>query len=301
MIENTHSFNRFASALLVLGIVYILGPLWVALMTASHSYQDILENGFAWYPGTELFANIGRVFAETRIPIQMLNSLLVALMISGGICLLSFLTAFALVFLNLRLAPLIFATILATIMLPLDIRVVPTYQVASNILAPIGALLDLTGINAMLPRPWHPELSIVNTHLGLALPLIAHGTGTFMFRQFFRTIPMDLAKAARMDGAGAWRFMIDVLLPLSRSSLAALFVLMFLGGWTQYLWPMVASSTADMQTAVVGLARLAPDNNGELPDYPLIMAAACVVSIIPLTMIALLQRFFVRGMALSEK
>lgn len=301
MIETSKSFNRAANTLLLLGMLFILGPLWVAVMTASHTNEFVMQEGFAWYPGPDLLTNLTRVFVETHIPVQMLNSVLVAVTIAAGICVLSFLTAFSLVFLNMRIAPLVFASILATILLPLDIRVVPTYQVVSNLLAPVGAFLDITGINGLLPQPLHPEWSIVNTRLGLALPLVAHGTGTFMLRQFFRTVPMDLAKAARMDGAGAFRFMIDVLLPLSKSSLAALFVLMFLGGWTQYLWPLVASSTADMQTAVVGLARLVPDNSGETPDYPLIMAAACVVSIIPLTMIAVLQRFLVRGMALSEK
>lgn len=290
MIETRTSFDRIAMAILWLGILFILAPLWIALMSASHSYEHILRNGLAWYPGGHLVDNLIRVFTDTRIPVQMFNSLIAALMTAVGICILSFCTAFALVFLNLRFGWLVFATIFGTILLPVDIRVVPTYQVMSNIMEPFAAL--------GLPVP---QISLVNTHIGLALPAIAHGTGTFMLRQFFRTVPMDLARAARMDGAGALRFMWDVLLPLSRPALAALFVLMFLGGWTNYLWPLVASSTADMQTAVVGLARLATDGDSRAPDFPLMMAAASAVSLIPLTLIAVLQRFLVRGMALTEK
>lgn len=232
---------------------------------------------------------------ETRIPQQMANSLIVALGNAVLTCVLSFLTAFALVWFRIRWAAVAFAAILATIMLPLDIRVVTTYQVAANVFSPLNAVMDLVGV------PLHLELSILDTHAGLTLPLIAHGTGTFLFRQFFLTLPRDLFKAARMDGAGPLRFMWDILLPLSRTSVAALFVLTFLSGWTQYLWPLVGTSRPEMQTAVVGLARLAPDNDGRMPDFPMIMAGAVIVSLIPLAMIALLQRFLVRGLVMTEK
>jgi sn-glycerol 3-phosphate transport system permease protein len=195
--------------------------------------------------------------------------------------------------------------ILATIMLPIDIRVITTYQVASNVLSPVNAILDFTGLNGLIEQafgaPVALEWNVLDTHFGLVAPLVAHGTGTFLFRQFFRTLPTDLFKAARMDGAGPIRFMIDILLPLSRSSFAALLVLTFLSGWTQYLWPLVAASKPDMQTAVVGLARLVPDMEGEVPDFPMIMAGVVIVSIIPLAMIAFLQRYLVRGLVLSEK
>lgn len=183
-------------------------------------------------------------------------------------------------------------------------RFVTTYQVASNVFSPLNAALDVTGLNdviaAVFGAPFHAEWSILNTHVGLVVPLLAHGMGTFLFRQFFLTLPKDLFKAARMDGAGPIRFMIDILLPLSRTTFASLFILTFLSGWTQYLWPLVASSTSEMQTAVVGLARLVPDE-GAVPDYPLIMAGAILVSIVPLAMIALLQRYLVQGLVLSEK
>lgn len=305
MIENARSLNIAASFILVVGIVYILGPLYLTLATASQSYEFMLRNGLAWYPGTALFSNMARVFAETHIPIQMVNSMLTAFSVAIFTCILSFLSAYAIVYFRIRWAGVAFALILATIMLPLDIRVITTYQVAANVFSPLNALLDVTGLNDLIANifgaPVKLEWSVLNTHLGLVAPLVAHGTGTFLFRQFFLTLPKDLFKAARMDGAGPIRFLFDILLPLSRTSFAALFVLTFLSGWTQYLWPLVAASTPDMQTAVVGLARLVPDADGEVPDFPMIMAATVIVSIIPLAMIALLQRYLVQGLVLTEK
>lgn len=305
MVENARSINIVAGIILFAGILYIAGPLYLALTTASQSYEFVLRNGMAWYPGLEFLANVKRIFAETRIPLQMLNSLIVAVSNALFTCVLSFLSAYAVVYFRIRWAGVVFALILATIMLPLDIRVITTYQVAANILSPLNAVLDFTGLNDLIAmafgNPVHLELSVLDTHFGLIAPLVAHGTGTFLFRQFFLTLPKDLFKAARMDGAGPIRFLVDILLPLARTSFASLFVLTFLSGWTQYLWPLVGASTPDMQTAVVGLARLAPDNDGQMPDYPMIMAGAVLVSLVPLTMIAVLQRFLVQGLVLSEK
>lgn len=304
MVENARSINIVASLILVIGIAYIVGPLYLTLTTASHSYEFMLQNGLVWSPGGDFFANMKRIFTDTSIPLQMINSLVVAAGTAVGLCILSFLSAYAIVYFRIRWAGVVFALILATVVLPLDMRFVTTYQVASNVFSPLNAVLDATGLNGLIAAvfgtPVHLEWSILNTRLGLITPLLAHGMGTFLFRQFFLTLPKDLFKAARMDGAGPIRFLFDILLPLSRTSFASLFVLTFLSGWTQYLWPLVASSTADTQTAVVGLARLVPDE-GAVPDYPLIMAGAILVSIVPLMMIALLQRYLVQGLVLSEK
>lgn len=304
MVENARFINIVASLILIIGIAYIVGPLYLTLTTASHSYEFMLQNGLVWSPGGDLFANMKRIFTDTLIPLQMINSLVVAAGTAVGLCILSFLSAYAIVYFRVRWAGIVFALILVTVILPLDMRFVTTYQVASNIFSPLNAMLDATGLNDLISTafgaPVHMEWSILSTRLGLIAPLLAHGMGTFLFRQFFLTLPKDLFKAARMDGAGPIRFLVDILLPLSRTSFASLFVLTFLSGWTQYLWPLVASSTADTQTAVVGLARLVPDE-GAVPDYPLIMAGAILVSIVPLMMIALLQRYLVQGLVLSEK
>ncbi|WP_179040045.1 glycerol-3-phosphate ABC transporter permease [Rhizobium leguminosarum] len=272
MIENARSLNIAASLVLIVGIVYILGPLYLTLATASQSYEFMLRNGLAWYPGDQFFTNAAHIFTETHIPIQMLNSLVVAFGDAFATCVLSLLSAYAIVYFRVRWAGVAFALILATIMLPIEIRVITTYQVASNVFSPVNALLDVTGLNDLIAQyfgaPVKLEWSVLNTHFGLIAPI---------------------------------RFLFDILLPLSRTSFAALFVLTFLSGWTQYLWPLVAASTPDMQTAVVGLARLVPDSDGEIPDFPMIMAGAIIVSIIPLVMIALLQRYLVQGLVLTEK
>ncbi|MBH2846242.1 ABC transporter permease subunit [Serratia marcescens] len=305
MIENTRSIDIASNLVLILGMLFILTPLYFVITTATHSFEYVLQNGTPLYPGTHLFENIAYLFSHTRIPSQIVNSFCVALTVALGKCLFAFLTAFALVFFNLRFASVIFALVLVTIMLPLDVRVVTTYEVASNVLAPLNWLFRITGIEALYRyatgQTLHLELSLLNTYFGLAVPLIAHGTGTFMFRQFFKTIPRELPEAARMDGAGPLRFAIDILMPISKSSFAALFILMFLGGWSAYLWPLVASSTPEMQTAVVGLAKLQPSSDGEIANYPVIMTAVLMISCIPLIMIALLQKHVVKGLALSEK
>lgn len=305
MIEKARTIDFMAGLILALGMIYIAGPLYLTLATASHSYGFMVEHGVAWLPGDQLWVNIRRVFEETHIPIQMFNSLVVATGNALGTCVFSFLTAYALVYFRIRWGGIVFAMILLTVMLPLDVRVITTYQVASNVFSPLNAVLDATGLNALIEHvsgqriAW--EWSLLNTRAGLILPLVAHGAGTFLFRQFFLTLPTTLFKAARMDGAGPIRFMIDILLPLSKTPFAALFVLTFLSGWTQYLWPLVAASDQDMRTAVVGLAQMIPDPDTDIPDYPTIMAGALVVCLVPLAMITLLQRYLVQGITLSEK
>ena len=305
MIEDTKSVDHAANIILAAGMLFILVPLVIALVTASQSYAGFVKNGFSLVPDVHLFENIKTVIESTRLPRQILNSVIVATMTATIKCVIAFLTAFAIVYFRIRFGGLIFAVVLITNLLPLDLRFITTYQVAANVMLPFNALLEITGIAYLInvATGYRPafEFSVLNTYFGLAAPLLANGTGTFLFRQYFRTLPVDLAKAVQMDGAGPLRFMWDILLPLSRSNFAALFVLMFLGGWTQYLWPFVAASTPEMQTAVVGLARLTPGQPGELPHYPAIMAGALMVSIIPLTMIALLQRQIVRGLTLTEK
>ncbi|MCZ7888004.1 MULTISPECIES: carbohydrate ABC transporter permease [Agrobacterium] len=305
IIEATRSIDRAANIVLAAGLIFILAPLVFTLITASQSYESFLRNGISPVPGTHLLENIQKLFATTRIPGQLANNFIVALAVASLKCLLAFLAAFGLVFFKVRYAPVIFAAVLSTLMLPLDLRIVTTYQIVSNIAMPVNALIDITGLNeaitAVFGRPVELKLNLLDTYAGMILPSLATGTGVFMMRQFFRTLPGDLVKAAQMDGAGWFRFMIDIALPLSRTTLIALFILMFLGGWTMYLWPLLASSTPDMQTAVVGLAKLTPDAGGEVPDYPLLMAGALVVSILPLLMIAFLQRFIVRGFTLTEK
>lgn len=305
MVENARSLNIVAGIVLAIGLLYILGPLYISIVTATQSFDAMLSNGLSLVPGDQFFNNAQFIFTQTRIPVQIVNSLIVAVGDAVGTCSFSFLAAYAIVYFRTRWAGVAFALILVTIMLPLDIRVITTYQVASNVFSPINALLDVTGLNGLIAQvlggPVALEWNILDTHWGLVLPLLAHGTGTFLFCQFFRTLPADLVKAARMDGAGPLRYLRDILLPLSVTPFAALFVLTFLSGWTQYLWPLVAGNSPDMQTAVVGIARLNPGEEGNMPNFPVIMAGVVIVSVIPLTLILFMQRYLVRGLVLSEK
>lgn len=304
MIENARSANVVANLVLLAGVAYILAPLYLALTTASQSYQFMLQNGMVWTFGDQFLVNVKRIFTETSIPFQMVNSLVVAVSSAAATCTLSFLSAYAIVYFRVRWAAFVFAFILATVMLPLDVRFITTYQVASNVFSPLNAVLDVTGLNDLisdiLGAPIALQWSILDTRFGLVVPILAHGMGTFLFRQFFMTLPKDLFKAARMDGAGPIRFMVDILMPLSRTTFASLFILIFLTGWTQYLWPLVAASTPDLQTAVVGLAKLVPEETA-VPDYPLLMAGAILVSTVPIVMIAFMQRYLAQGLVLSEK
>lgn len=269
MVENARSLNIVVGIVLAVGLLYILGPLYISIVTATQSFDSMLSNGLSLVPGDQFFNNAGFIFTRTRIPVQIVNSLIVAIGDALGTCTFSFLAAYAIIYFRTRWAGVAFALILVTIMLPLDIRVITTYQVASNVFSPVNALLDVTGLNGLIAQvlgsPVALEWNILDTHWGLVLPLLAHGTGTFLFCQFFRTLPADLVKAARMDGAGPLRYLRDILLPLSVTPFAALFVLTFLSGWTQYLWPLVAGNSPDMQTAVVGIARLNPGKKATCP------------------------------------
>lgn len=276
MIEKSGSLNFAMNLVLLAGLLFILVPLYFVITTASHSFESFLQNGIPLLPGTHLFDNIRYLISETAIPKQILNSLMLALLVALGKCFFAYITAFGLVFFSVKYTGVIFGFILVTVMLPIDVRVVTTYQVIS-------------------------DMNLLNTYIGLAFPLIAHGTGTFMFRQFFKTIPSSLPEAARMDGAGPFRFAVDILLPLSKSTFAALFILMFLGGWNAYLWPLVASSTPAMHTAVVGLAKLQPSSDGEIANFPVIMSAVLMISVVPMLIIALLQKHVSKGLSLSEK
>lgn len=305
MIENTRSIDRTATLILVTGMAFVVFPLIFVIITATQSYDDFLRHNFSLRPGSNFWANVQLVYEKTMLFRQTFNSIVVSLIVAGGKCLLAFTTAYAVVFFSARYRMLIFAAILASIMLPLELKVITAYQVAANVAMPVNAFFDVTGLNALsgwlFDTQLRFELNLLNSYAGIALPLLAQGTGTLILRQYFLTLPQDLAKAATMDGAGPMRFMRDILLPLSLAPLISLFIYFFIGAWTQYMWPLVAASSPDMQTAVVGLARLKPGVEDEIPNFPLLMTGAIIVSLSPLVLIAVMQRHIVRGLTMSEK
>ncbi|WP_234497552.1 carbohydrate ABC transporter permease [Vibrio maritimus] len=305
MIENSKSIDRVANAILVVGMLFVLLPIYIVIITATHSYETFLREGLQYLPGSELVSNMRLVMSETNLVPQIGNSIIIALMSAAGKTAFSFLAAFGIVYFRVRYGTIIFFMILMSTMVPLDLRIVASYEVASNILSPVNVLMDWVGVNYLISHyygsPLHLELSLLDTYFGMAAPILASGTGTFLFRQSFKTIPPSLIHAATMDGAGPIRFMVDILLPLSKTSIISLFILMFMGGWNQYMWPLVVASRPDMETALVGLVKLSTVVDGATPNYPMIMAGAILVNIIPILMIAVMQKYIVKGLTLSEK
>lgn len=242
---------------------------------------------------------------ETKLPQQLLNSFVISILVAAIKCSFAFLATFALVFYNSRLNSIIFAITIVTVMIPLELIVITTYQIVANIAMPLNWLFAITGLDGLVEsitgsRPYF-QLSLLDTYIGVAAPIATTCTSVFIYRQFFLTLPKDLLRAATMDGAGPWRFMKDILLPLAWTPLVATFMFWFIGGWTSYLWPLVAASTPDAQTAVVGLAKLANADPDQIPEVPLIMAGALFVSFIPVVLIGVMQRQIVQGLNLSEK
>ena len=302
MIENTRSIDRAATIIMVCGIVFIISPLLFVVITATQSYEQFLQNNFSLIPGTHLFANMLEVWERTSLPLQTWNSFVVALFAASGRVFLAFTTAYAVVFFTASYRPLIYAAVLASIMLPLDLMVITAYQVTANVALPVNAVANAGGLwTYLFGAPLDLQYNLLDSYSGIAIPLMAQGTATLIFVQFMRTLPIDLAKAATIDGAGPVRFMWDILLPLSRGPMISIFLYMFISAWVQYLWPLIVASTPDNQVAVVGLTRLNDNMEDQIPNFPLQMAGAIMVTTIPLILIAVFQRHIVRGLTLSEK
>ena len=302
MIEDTRSINRVAFIVLALGLAFILLPLVFVVVTATQSYGDFLRNDFSLVPGTSFFDNLTEVWERTDLPRQTLNSIIVSAIASSGRILLAFTTAFAVVFFHARYRPIIYAAVLASIMLPIELMVITAYQVAANVALPLNAVANVADLWASLfGQPLNLQANMLDTYAGIAVPLMAQGSATLILVQYFRTISPDLAKAATIDGAGPLRFMWDMLLPLSKGPLLALGIYMFIGGWTQYMWPLIAASSPDRMVAVVGLTRLSQGNEDAIANFPVEMTGAILVTLPPLILIALFQRQIVRNLTISEK
>ena len=306
MIENAKPINLVAAVVLVVGIAFILLPLALATITATQSYETFIkEGGLNLTLGGHFSENIKAILTETKLPRQLANSFAIATIVALMNVSFCFLAAYALVFFEGKWRGPLFAVMIATVMLPLDLRVITTYQIVANVAMPLNWILDFTGTGWAIEQVFgvrpYLRLSLLDTYFGTAAPIAANCTAIFIFRQFFLTLPKDLPRAAVMDGASPVRFMIDILLPLSKTPIVATLLFFFIGAWTNYLWPLVAASTPDQQTAVVGLARLANTETDEIPDIPLLMAGALFVSFIPVAMIAVMQRQIVRGLNLASK
>lgn len=289
---------------LFIGFLIAALPFVIIIIAASHNLHDVNQVPMSLIPGSDLFLNLKTAWVTANLGPKLLNSLILAVGVAAGKVIISALTAFSLVYFRYPGRNLIFWAIFITLMLPLEVRIVPTYAVAANVLAPYQAILDVTGISWLIERFSGVQLSmnfgLLNTYPGLILPLIATATGTFLYRQFFLTMPDELTEAARMDGAGPLRFFIDILLPLSRTNMAALGTIMFLYAWNQYLWPLLVTTDPGYQTAVTELKQLIP-NIGGIPEWHIAMAGTLIVMLPPLVVVVLMQRWFVRGLVSTEK
>ena len=303
MIEDTRSINTAATILLAIGCLFVLSPLTFVVITATQAYADFLRNNFSLVPGSHFLENLVYVWELTDLPRQTFNSVVVATTSSLGRCFLAFTTAFAVVFFSARYGPLVYAAVLASIMLPLELMVITAYQVAANVALPLNAAANVLGAwESLVGNPLNLRLNLLDTYAGISVPLMAQGTATLILVQHFKTLPMSLPKAAAIDGAGPLRFMMDILLPISRGPLLALFLYLFISGWVQYMWPLVSASSPEMQTAVVGLTRLETGMaEDEVPNFPLRMTGAIMVTTIPLVLIALTQHLIVRGLVIAER
>ena len=309
MIERTPLLNLATHLILGFGLIIILAPIWLAFVAATLTLQEVNAAPVELWPGTHLWANLKEAWVLSDFGPKFVNSLIVAVGVVVGKITLACITAFSLVFFAYRGRALIFWMIFITLMLPLEVRIVPTYAVAANALSPFQALLDVTGlgwlINAVSGVQVSLQWNLLNSYTGLILPLVATATGTFLYRQFFLTIPDELVEAARMDGAGPLRFLWDVLIPLSKTNIAALATIMFVYAWNQYLWPLlVITDRATYGMVVVQLSDLVPDQmttGGGTPTWHLAMAATLMVMVPPIAIVILMQRWFVRGLINTDK
>jgi sn-glycerol 3-phosphate transport system permease protein len=297
MIERTPILDFLTHLLLAVSLFALLLPLWVVFVAASHDYATVNQVPMPLWPGGHLFENLASAWRQGNFDRVMLNSLVVSIGVTAGKIAIAAISAFSIVFFSYRLRMLFFWLIFITLMLPLEVRIVPTYAVAANALGPFQAIFNLLGFGIELPR-WN----LLNSYSGLILPLVATATGTFLYRQFFLTIPDELTEAAKMDGAGPLRFFFEVLLPLSKTNMAALATIMFVWSWNQYLWPLLIVTDANYATATMQLQKVVPGPLfGSPPIWNTAMAANLIVLTPPVLVTLLLQRWFVRGLVSTDK
>lgn len=282
MVERRPVGTLISHLVLIAGVAIVALPLYVAFVGSTLSFDQVTTVPMQMTPGTHLLDNYAAVLSHgsklasgAPVGVMMWNSLVMALAIAIGKIVISMLSAFAIVYFRFPLRKTVFWMIFLTLMLPVEVRIFPTYKVVA-------------------------ELGLVDTYAGLTLPLIASATATFLFRQFFLTIPEELAEAARIDGAGPMRFFVDILLPLSRTSMAALFVIMFIYGWNQYLWPLLITTREDMYTVVIGIKRMVAGGD-TLVEWQLVLATAMLALLPPAAVILVMQRWFVKGLVETEK
>ncbi len=268
--------------ILLVGVAIVAFPIYVTFVASTHDVADIVAAPMPLWPGDHFLDNYRTALTSgadsagnAPVGVMLLNSLIMALTITGGKIVVSMLAAFAIVYFQFPFRMFFFWMVFITLMLPVEVRIFPTYKVIS-------------------------DLGMLNTYAGLTLPLIASATATFLFRQFFMTVPVELFHAALIDGAGPIRFFKDILFPMSRTNIAALFVILFIYGWNQYLWPLLITTDESMYTILIGINRMLNVGDDQA-DWHIIMASSMLAMIPPVLVVVLMQRLFIKGMTETEK
>jgi sn-glycerol 3-phosphate transport system permease protein len=280
MVEHRPVLTLVTHAVLVLGMMILAFPIYVTFVASTHTLEEIASQ-FPLLPGRHLIENYARALTlgprdvGATVGTMMFNSLIMALGITFGKIAISLTAAYAIVYFRFRFRMLFFWLIFITLMLPVEVRILPTYKVAA-------------------------DLKLLNSYPGLIFPLIASATATFLFRQFFMTVPDELCEAVRIDGGGPIRFFFDILLPMSRTSIAALFVILFIYGWNQYLWPLLITTDEGYYTVLIGIKRMLDVGEGQA-EWHIIMASTMLGMIPPVLIVIFMQKQFVRGMTETEK
>lgn len=282
MVEDRRLGDFIAYVILTIGVLIVAFPVWLTFVASTWDNATIINGQLPLYPGPHLFENYYRILfigtaSSTREPVasMMFNSFVMAMAIALGKIFISVLSAYAIVYYRFPFRMAAFWIIFVTLMLPVEVRIFPTFKVVS-------------------------DLQMLDTYQGLAVPLIASATGTLLFRQFFMTIPDELLEASMIDGAGPFKFFKDTVLPLSLTTIAALFVIQFIYGWNQYLWPLLVTTKDSMQTIVIGIRKMIVTSDA-LTEWQLAMATAMLAMMPPVFVVIVMQRLFVKGLVETEK
>jgi len=278
MVERRGAGLWLTHVLMICGVLVVFFPIWLAFVASTVTQADIVSPPLPLIPGGHFIENYSKaLLSGVNVPVStmLVNSLIMAIGIAVGKIVISLLSAFAIVYFRFPGRNIFFWLIFLTLMLPVEVRIVPTYEVVAS-------------------------FGMLNSYSGLIFPLIASATATFLFRQFYLTVPDELAEAARVDGASPMRFFWDIILPMSRTNIAALFVILFIYGWNQYLWPLLVTTKPEMNTVVMGIKQMFPSGD-DLADWPVIMATSILAMIPPIFVVVSMQKLFIRGLVDSEK
>ncbi|HRY02442.1 MAG TPA: sn-glycerol-3-phosphate ABC transporter permease UgpE [Beijerinckiaceae bacterium] len=282
MVENRPFGNILAHLILIAGVIVIVFPVYMAFVASTWDPATIANGKLGLLPGPYLVENYSRILFEgtgrttrAHVDVMLLNSFVSAMIIATGKIAISLISSYAIVYFRFPLRMVAFWLIFLTLMFPVEVRIYPTYKIVA-------------------------DLGLLDTYAGLSVPLIASATATLLFRQFFMTVPDELLEAAKIDAAGPLRFFKDVLLPLSRTNIAALFVILFIYGWNQYLWPLLITTRDDMQTVVIGIKKIVTVQDA-LTEWQLAMATAILAMLPPVLVVVVMQKLFVKGLVETEK